>query len=333
MANIHKRVIKDIHDGTKNLKKEFGIYICPEESNFYNVHFLLPGPEDTHYEGGLYHGMIRLNPNHPHGPPNQHFITPNGRFVTEPYPISSGSRGICTTTSSFHPEAWTPVNNLETILKGLISLMCDPYDGGIGGVSSTPEQTKKYAKESLNHIKNDTIVKDLFPELHKSIVDGSYKPIKLGDIVVEEPIPKKKIISDDDCLESKKKASKKPAELSDSEEAPKKLKKKIISDDNYLKTKKKSSIKPILSDSETSEETPKKAKKVSKRSSKVSKKKTKEISSEDESSQEAIKKTRKKAPKKKPVIETSSEGESSEEEEEEAPKASKKASKRSKNKL
>ena len=266
MAQIHKRVIKDIHDGTKNLKKEFGIYICPEESNFYNVHFLLPGPEDTNYEGGLYHGMIRLNPNHPHGPPNQHFITPNGRFSTEPYPIPSGSRGFCTTTSSFHPEAWTPMNNLETILKGLISLMCDPYDGGIGAINSTPEQTKKLAKESLEHIKNDAIVKELFPELHKSIVDGCYKPIKLGSIdVIEEPVTKKKITSDDDCFESKKKPSKKIISDDDCFESKKKPSKKIISDANCPGPKKNLSNKIVkLSDSETSEEAPKKAKKVPK---------------------------------------------------------------------
>jgi ubiquitin-protein ligase len=181
-ATINKRVIKDIRDGMVNLKDEFGIYIAPEEKDFYKVHFILPGPEDTSFEGGLYHGMIRLNANHPHGAPNIHMITPSGRFVPESYPIPNGSRGICTTSTAFHPETWTPMNNIETVLKGFISLMCDPYDGGIGGMKSTPDQTKKLAKKSLDHIKSDPIVKELFSELHENLVNGTYKPVKLGDL-------------------------------------------------------------------------------------------------------------------------------------------------------
>lgn len=179
---VHKRVIKDIEEGKINLKNEFGIYIAPEENDFYKVHFILPGPEDTPFEGGLYHGMIRLNNNHPMGAPNIHMITPNGRFMSEQYPIPNGSRGICTTATSFHPESWTPVSNIETVLKGFISLMCDPYDGGIGGIKSSNEKMKELAKDSINHIKSDIIVKKLFPELYESIINGTYKPIKMAEL-------------------------------------------------------------------------------------------------------------------------------------------------------
>lgn len=179
---VHKRVIKDIKDGIKNLKDEFGIYIAPEENNFYHVHFILPGPEDTPFEGGLYHGMIRLNDNHPYSAPNIHMITPNGRFVPEQYPIKNGSRGICTTATAFHPESWTPINNIETVMKGFISLMCDPYDGGIGGMKSTTEQMKKMAKESIDHLKLDSVVKNLFPDLYEKIIDGTFKSVKLVEL-------------------------------------------------------------------------------------------------------------------------------------------------------
>ena len=182
MTNIHKRVITDIQSGVKNLKREFGIYICPEEDNYYMVHFILPGPEDTPYEGGLYHGMIRLNNNHPFGAPNIHMITPSGRFIPESYPIPSGSRGICTTATAFHPETWTPVNNIETVLKGFISLMCDPFDGGVGGMKSTDDQTRKFAKASIDSIKSELIIRKLFPELYESLTDGTYQPIKLGKL-------------------------------------------------------------------------------------------------------------------------------------------------------
>ncbi|AYV85504.1 MAG: ubiquitin-conjugating enzyme E2 [Satyrvirus sp.] len=191
---INKRVIKDIQDGMKNLKKEFGIHICPEENNFYRIHFILPGPESTPFEGGLYHGMIRLNDDHPYRPPNIHMITPNGRFVTEKHPIPGSSRGICTNFTSFHPESWTPMMNIESVLKGFISLMCDPYDGGVGGINSTKEQIKKLAKESIPCLLSEPIFKKLFPELYENLSDGSYTNVKLEDLCKTncKPLPENK---------------------------------------------------------------------------------------------------------------------------------------------
>lgn len=202
MTSVNKRVLKDITEGRVCLKKEFGIYLEPEESNFYRVHFVLPGPSGTPFEGGLYHGMIRLNENHPHAPPNIHMITPNGRFVAESCPIPNGSRGICTTTSSFHPETWTPMNNLETIIKGFVSLMCDPYEGGVGGISSTQEQMKKLAKDSIKNLINDKLVKELFPDLYQNLVNGTYQ---------NKNQTKSKIIEEGDFDEPKTKLNKKKA--------------------------------------------------------------------------------------------------------------------------
>ena len=180
--SVHKRVIKDIKDGQINLKEEFGIHIAPEENNFYQVHFILPGPEDTPYEGGLYHGLIRLNSEHPLKPPNIHMITPNGRFAVDPYPIPNGNRGICTNFTSFHPENWTPMCNIETVLKGFISFMCDPSDGGVKSIKSTPEQIRKFARESICHLTAEFIIKELFPELYQDLINGTYQKIKLRDL-------------------------------------------------------------------------------------------------------------------------------------------------------
>lgn len=270
METVHKRVIKDIRDGSKNLRDEFGVYIAPEENDFYKVHFILPGPEDTPFDGGLYHGMIRLNNEHPYKAPNIHMITPNGRFMAEEYPIPSGSRGICTTASAFHPSDWTPMNNLETVIKGFISLMCDPYDGGVGGINSTPTETKKLAKNSINHIKSEAIIRELFPELYLGLVEGTYKKVKLAELGKKKPI-KKNIVDDDSdsddnipnkrsIKKSKKsvKRTKKRADTSDEESA---IYSEPLGEDEHSNSnkKKKSSKKKkekivILSDSEDSEE-------------------------------------------------------------------------------
>lgn len=192
IPGVNKRVLKDIQVARETLKKELGIYIAPEENNYYRIHFILPGPEGTPFEGGLYHGMIRLNDNHPYSPPNIHMITPNGRFTVESHPIPATSRGICTTFTSFHPESWTPINDICTILKGFISFMCQPFhaDGGagIGGIQSTDERKRKLAKQSIDHIKSEPVVKVLFPDLYQSLVNGTYKPIKLADLSKNLPI-------------------------------------------------------------------------------------------------------------------------------------------------
>lgn len=256
MATVNKRVLKDIVEGKKNLQDEFGIYIAPEENDFYRVHFILPGPEDTPYEGGLYHGMIRLNPDHPKKPPNIHMITPSGRFVAEPHPISSKSRGICTTTSAFHPEAWTPMMNIETIIKGFVSHMCDGNDIGHGGLKTDIPSTKKFTKNSMDHVKSEEIVAELFPELHKSLVNGTYHPPKMGELnkksdhIKKIERNKKKLDKEENSDESDEEEIKKPSKEETKKTSKKKHNKK--NDENIEREKhekKKSKKKYIESDS------------------------------------------------------------------------------------
>lgn len=322
LSTINKRVLKDIQDGKKNLKDEFGIHIAPEEDNYYRVHFLLAGPEDTPFEGGLYHGMIRLNDNHPKSPPNMYMFTPSGRFVPESCPEPKGSRGICTTATAFHPDTWTPMNNIETVLKGFVSLMCDPYDGGIGGMKSTNDQTKKFAKDSLECLKKDTYVKNLFPDLHKSLMEGTYQKVKIGELSKKPPIVTKTVEEENIITAKPKKSTDKP-------EATKSIKMKsknkgsepeddIINVTDSKEKPKLSKKKPIVKkqlkkeDSDNSEPSMKKTKKSSK-------KVVHSESTDTENSEECdIKKPSKKKPIKKVVYSESSDSEDSD------PKPSKK---------
>ena len=61
-------------------------------------HFLLEGPPDTPYQGGLYVGRLRFPNDYPYKPPAISMVTPSGRFAT--------GVSICTTMSEFHPETW-----------------------------------------------------------------------------------------------------------------------------------------------------------------------------------------------------------------------------------
>ena len=249
---VHKRVIHDIRTGTVNLKKEFGIHLAPETNNMYDVHFILPGPEDTPFHGGLYHGMIRLNSQHPISAPNIYMFTPSGRFSVSDYPINPSDRGICTTATSYHPETWTPVNNIETVLIGFISFMCDLKATSAGSIQTSLATKKTFAKKSFDYIKNNRKIKELFPELHESVSNGTYIPVNLSEL------------SNSLKNENKTKTKKvKPEPESESEEESE----TESSSEEIVVNKKKSrksntrKKKIVESDSESSEEVVKKSKK------------------------------------------------------------------------
>ena len=182
-SNVHRRVIKDITEGRTKLMEEYGIYLAPEEKDMYNVHFVMPGPDETPFEGGLYHGMIRLNPSHPLLPPNVYMFTPSGRFSPSGYPVEANNRGICFSYSSYHPEMWTPVNDIYKVMIGFISFMTDLSDYGAGCVDNpTNDNILKISKKSIETVKKDSVIKSLIPELYISLIDDSYVPPKMGEL-------------------------------------------------------------------------------------------------------------------------------------------------------
>ena len=182
-SNIHRRVIKDITEGRTKLMEECGIHLAPEENNMYNVHFVMPGPDETPFEGGLYHGMIRLNPSHPLLPPNVYMFTPSGRFKVSEHPVSADNRGICFSYSSYHPEMWTPVNDIYKVMIGFISFMTDLKDYGAGCVENpTDTNIRSVSKKSIAAVKKDPCIKLLFPDLCNSLMNDSYVPPKMGEL-------------------------------------------------------------------------------------------------------------------------------------------------------
>lgn len=347
-STVNKRVLKDVADAIKNLKEEYGIYIAVEENNYYNVHFIMPGPPDTVYEFGLYHGMIRLNPNHPLNAPNVHMITPSGRFEVESHPIPSSSRGICFTYTAFHPECWAPVLTIESVVIGFISFMCDDKDPGQMSIQTPINKRKQLATQSHKNLLAEPIVEELFPELYAMLKKGTYVPFKHNDpgkiktIESKKPISKKsneviEISSEEEEIKPKKKLNKK-AQSSESEEElrpKKKLNKKVQSSSEEEPKPKRKVNKKVESSSEeevkpkkkvnkkiesSSEEEPVKSKKKPVEKSK--KKPTKKMASSSES-EELI-------PISKPKKKVSKKVESSESEEEliSIPKSKKKSSKK-----
>jgi len=87
----------------------------PLASNILEWHYVIFGPPDSIYAGGVYHGKIKFPPEYPHKPPSIYMITPSGRFAC--------NRRLCLSMSDYHPETWNPLWSVASILNGLLSFM------------------------------------------------------------------------------------------------------------------------------------------------------------------------------------------------------------------
>lgn len=101
------------------------IHVSCDESNILLWSYLLEGPPDTPYAGGWYWGRLRFPKNYPFSPPSILMMTPSGRFET--------NTRLCLSMSDYHPESWQPGWSLATVLKGLLSFMCEesPTTGAV----------------------------------------------------------------------------------------------------------------------------------------------------------------------------------------------------------
>lgn len=75
-----------------------------------NRFYVVIGPENTQYEGGMYLGKLIFPRDFPYKPPSIYMVTPNGRFKT--------NTRLCLSMSDFHPDTWNPAWSVSTILTG-----------------------------------------------------------------------------------------------------------------------------------------------------------------------------------------------------------------------
>ncbi|TQS32878.1 hypothetical protein Golomagni_06791 [Golovinomyces magnicellulatus] len=116
----------------------------PLEADLFEWHFTLRGPPNSVYSEGLYHGKIVLPPAYPLRPPSFRFTTPSGRF--------EANREICLSISGHHEETWQPAWGIRTALVALRSFMETDARGQLGGLETTDEVRRRFAKESSNWI-------------------------------------------------------------------------------------------------------------------------------------------------------------------------------------
>eukprot|EP00793_Prasinoderma_coloniale_P005863 PRCOL_00004337-RA len=150
---------------TKRLQKELkslaldappGIAARPSETDILEWHYILDGPSETPYAGGVYHGKLVFPPEYPNRPPAISMLTPSGRFKT--------GTSLCFSMSEYHPESWQPSWKVETILLGLQSFMCEEAVTQ-GSIASSEAERKDLARKAATHCLQSASFKRHFPDM------------------------------------------------------------------------------------------------------------------------------------------------------------------------
>lgn len=138
--NSKKRIITEWQKLQK-LPSDF-FYAAPLEDNLFEWHFTLKGPENSPYEGGLFHGKVMLPEGYPIKPPDFIFLTPNGRFDI--------GRKICLSNSSYHPESWSPLWTIRNMIESILMIFPTNDVSGLGHLNTPVNLIRKFVDESKN---------------------------------------------------------------------------------------------------------------------------------------------------------------------------------------
>merc|ERR1719510_1019905 len=121
----------------------------------------MEGPKDSPYEGGFYHGVLMFPDDYPYKPPGIMMYTPSGRFKVK--------KKLCLSNSDFHPESWSPLWTVSSMLAGFVSFMVADTRT-YGSMTTSVENRKKLAKRSLAFNCKNPKFRQLFPE-YKELFD------------------------------------------------------------------------------------------------------------------------------------------------------------------
>jgi len=140
------------------LKRDPVPYIVAEPlpSNILEWHYVVRGPDESLYKGGLYQGKLVFPSEFPFKPPSIFMTTPNGRFKTD--------TRLCLSISDYHPDTWNPAWSVSTILTGLLSFMLE-RSPTLGSVETSDWEKKQFALRSLEFNLRNRTFRELFPEL------------------------------------------------------------------------------------------------------------------------------------------------------------------------
>ena len=127
--------------------------VVPNPDNLLEWHFAVYGLDDP-YKGGVYHGVVLLPDSYPKAPPGIKVFTPSGRFMP--------NYKLWMSISDWHPESWNPSWQIYQVILGLISVMSEDVEFGVGMIMESKETRHKLAEESINFNLRNSTFKQLF---------------------------------------------------------------------------------------------------------------------------------------------------------------------------
>ena len=124
-ATFMKRLMVEL----KEIKKETNhLYSIHPSDDFLTWYFIVIGPPDTLYEGGLFSGKMIFTKEYPSKPPQVYFdniihpnIYQNGKVC-----ISILHEGTDTFGYEKDIERWLPTHGINTIMLSIISMLSAP---------------------------------------------------------------------------------------------------------------------------------------------------------------------------------------------------------------
>jgi ubiquitin-conjugating enzyme E2 G1 len=121
-----KRLAAELKQITK--EPNYFYSVKPTENNFLIWNFMLIGPEDTLYEGGIFDGSIIFSDKYPIEPPKVKFnkiIHPNIHGTGEVC-ISILHQGTDRYGYEKDYERWNPSHGVDSIMMSIISMLSEP---------------------------------------------------------------------------------------------------------------------------------------------------------------------------------------------------------------
>lgn len=152
-----KRLTAELKEITKD--PNYFYSINPRENNFLIWDFLLIGPSNTHYEGGIFDGYIQFSPKYPIEPPKiifNNIIHPN-IYNNGTVCISILHQGHDIYGYEKDYERWTPSHSVDSIMMSIISMLSEPNFESPANIEVSKlwkDEPKNYKKIIYNLVKS-----------------------------------------------------------------------------------------------------------------------------------------------------------------------------------
>nr|XP_002125400.1 ubiquitin-conjugating enzyme E2 G1 [Ciona intestinalis] len=119
-----------------------------DDENLFVWEIIVIGPVDTVYEGGFFKAHLSFPQEYPQRPPKL-------KFISEMWHPNVGKDGLVCISILHEPgedkfgyeraeERWLPIHTVESIMRSVISMLCDPNAGSPANVDAAKQYRENF---------------------------------------------------------------------------------------------------------------------------------------------------------------------------------------------